>query len=72
MPDPLNVIVDLSHHNGNVDLALAKAASIATVIHEVTQGRAAAYPMYHANRAKAQDAVLIISTGGAGHDTAER
>ena len=28
MPDPLNVVVDISHHNGNVNLAKAKEDGI--------------------------------------------
>ena len=28
MPDPLNAVVDLSHHNGNVNLQQAKGAGI--------------------------------------------
>ena len=59
MGDPLNVIVDLSHHNGNVDLAQAQAAGIVGVIHKATQGTAHVDPMYQVNRAKAQDAGLL-------------
>jgi lysozyme len=59
MANPLNVIVDLSHHNGNVDLAQARAAGIVGIIHKGTQGTAFVDPMYQANRAKAQDAGLL-------------
>src|SRR5437773_3734436 len=59
MPDLLNVIVDLSHHNGNVDLAQAKAAGLVGVIHKATQGTAFVDPMYRANRAKAEAAGLL-------------
>lgn len=34
----LNVIVDPSQHNGNVDLSQAQAAGIFGVIHKATQG----------------------------------
>jgi lysozyme len=54
MPDPLNVIVDLSHHNGNVGLAQAQAAGIVGVIHKATQGTGFTDPMYATNRAQAQ------------------
>jgi len=56
MPDPLNVSVDLSHHNGNVDLAQAQAAGIVGVIHKATQGTGL---MYAANRAKAENSGLL-------------
>ena len=56
MAEPLNVIVDLSHHNGNVDLAQAQAAGIVGVVHKATQGTGYTDPLYLANRAKARDA----------------
>ncbi len=59
MAEPLNVIVDLSHHNGNVDLAQAQAAGIVGVIHKATQGTGFTDPMYAANHTKAQDAGLL-------------
>src|SRR5438093_13477171 len=59
MADPLNVVVNLSHHNGNVDLAQAQAAGIVGVIHKATQGTAFVDPMYQVNRGKAQDAGLL-------------
>jgi hypothetical protein len=31
MPDPLNVVVDISHHNGNVNLAKAKEDGISAI-----------------------------------------
>jgi len=34
---PLNVVVDLSHHNHDPDLARAKGAWIVGVIHKATQ-----------------------------------
>jgi lysozyme len=59
MADPLNVVVDLSHHNGNVDLGQAQAAGIVGVIHKATQGTSFVDPMYQTNRAKAQQAGLL-------------
>jgi len=48
-----NSVVDLSHHNGNVDLARAKAAGITGVIHKATQGAEYLDPAYVGNRAQA-------------------
>lgn len=59
MADALNVIVDLSHHNGNVNLAQAKAAGIVGVIHKATQGTSFTDPMYAANKTQAQAAGLL-------------
>jgi lysozyme len=59
MGSPLNVIVDLSHHNGVVDLAVAHGAGIVGVIHKATQGTSFVDPMYQTNRAKAQQAGLL-------------
>jgi lysozyme len=55
-----NVVVDLSHHNGAVDLQKAKAAGIAGVIHKATQGLTYVDPMFAANRQKASDAGLLF------------
>jgi lysozyme len=57
--DPLNVVIDLSHHNGNVDLAQAKADGVLGVIHKATQGLAFVDPMYAVNRNKALEAELL-------------
>lgn len=74
MADPLNVIVDLSHHNGNVDLAQAKAAGIVGVLHKATQGTGFVDPMYAGNRAKAQVAGLLWGAYhfGVGEDGVEQ
>ena len=48
-----NVIVDLSHHNGVVDLKAAKADGLVAVIHKATQGSSYVDPTYSGNRAKA-------------------
>ena len=40
MLDPLNVVIDISHHNGNVNLAKAKEDGILGVIQKATQGQA--------------------------------
>src|SRR5260370_13402308 len=59
MPDPLNVVVDISHHNGNVNLAKAKEDRILGVIQKATQGQTFKDPTYQRNRQKAKDAGLL-------------
>lgn len=71
MPDPLNAVVDISHHNGNIDLQAAKGDGIIGVIHKATQGTSGLDPMYQTNRAKAVAAGLLwgayhFGTGGDG------
>lgn len=55
----LNVIVDLSHHNANVDFAKLKAAGIVGVIHKATQGGGYTDPQYAPRRAAAEAAGLL-------------
>jgi len=55
----INVVVDISHHNGNVDLGKAQAAGIVGVIHKATQGTSMADNMYEQNRQKAKAAGLL-------------
>jgi lysozyme len=55
-----NVIIDLSHHNGAVDLQKAKEDGIAGVIHKATQGLTYVDPMFAANRQKAAAAGLLF------------
>jgi lysozyme len=73
----LNVVVDLSHHNGNVDLVQAAADGIVGVIHKATQGIRYTDPLYVTNRHKASDAGLYwgayhFGIGGDGVLQAER
>ena len=56
---PINVVVDLSHHNGNVDLSKAREAGILGVIHKATQGVGMFDSKYETNRQKAQAAGLL-------------
>jgi lysozyme len=56
---PINVVVDISHHNGNIDLAKAQAAGIVGVIHKATQGTTMTDKMYDQNRQKAMAAGLL-------------
>jgi GH25 family lysozyme M1 (1,4-beta-N-acetylmuramidase) len=74
---PLNVVVDLSHHNIDPDLALARDTDcIAGVIHKATQGLTYADPTFGKRRAKALDADLLwgayhFGTGSDGVQQAE-
>lgn len=54
-----NIIIDLSHHNGNVDLGRANATGIVGVIHKATQGSGFKDPKYAARRKQAQEAGLL-------------
>jgi lysozyme len=70
MPE-LNVIVDISHHNGNVDLGQVNGDGIIGVIHKATQSTNYTDPNYACNRTKAADAGLLwgayhFGTGGDG------
>lgn len=55
----INVVVDISHHNGSVDLTKAQQAGIVGVIHKGTQGTGMFDNMYNQNRQKAQAAGLL-------------
>lgn len=59
MGQTINVVVDISHHNGNIDLAAAAQAGIVGVIHKATQGTTMIDNMYQQNRQKAQAAGLL-------------
>src|SRR6185369_8458310 len=56
MPGLLNAVVDISHHNGNVNLVKAKADGILGVIQKATQGQSGKDPTFKTNRTKANDA----------------
>jgi lysozyme len=59
MPDGLNAVVDVSHHNGDPNFAELKAAGILGVIHKATQGSTGADPTYASHQAAAQSAGLL-------------
>jgi lysozyme len=72
----LNAIVDISHHNGNINLQKAAAAGIIGVIQKTSQGQTARDPTYKTNRKKAEDAGLLwggyhFATGSDGVRQAE-
>jgi lysozyme len=55
----LNAVVDISHHNGNVDLKAAGDDWILGVIQKATQGTSSTDPTYSTNHGKARDAGLL-------------
>jgi lysozyme len=59
MPIGLNAIVDISHHNGNVDFVKLKSNGIIGVIHKATQGVSGVDPTYLDHRASARAAGLF-------------
>jgi lysozyme len=60
MADLLNAVIDISHHNGNVNLKQAAADDgILGVIIKATQGQSGVDPMYKVNRNKAVEAELL-------------
>jgi lysozyme len=54
-----DIVIDLSHHNCNVNLARAAQDGIAAVIHKSTQGVSYVDPMYRENLAQAKGANLL-------------
>jgi lysozyme len=76
MANPLNVVIDISHFNGDVDLQQAAAAGILGVIQKATQGLGFVDPTFTTNRQQAQSAGLLFGayhfgTGGDGVQQAE-
>ena len=76
MPGLLNAVVDISHHNGNVNLVKAKADGILGVIQKATQGQSGNDPTFKTNRTKANDAGVMFgayhfATGSDGIKQAE-
>jgi lysozyme len=59
MADPINVVVDISHHNGNVDFAKLAANGITGVIQKATQGQTGVDLTYNTNKPKALAAGLL-------------
>ena len=70
----LNAVVDLSHHNGDVDLGAAKTDGIVGVIQKATQGPLFVDPTFDTNRKKASDAKILFGAyhfGTAGDGVAQ-
>jgi lysozyme len=60
MAEPINVVVDISHHNGSVDLQKAKTNGLVGVIQKATQGESSVDPTFEANRTAAIKAGLLF------------
>ena len=60
MADVLNCIIDISHHNGNVNLNKAAEDGILGVLIKATQGQTGTDPMFKSNRKKCEDAKLLF------------
>jgi lysozyme len=76
MAQPINVVVDLSHHNPSVDFEKLKAAGIVGVIHKATQGFGFVDQKYAQRRQPALDAGLLwgayhFGVGGDGSEQAD-
>jgi lysozyme len=54
-----NVVIDISHNNGAVDLSKAQQAGIVGVIHKATQGSSFSDPKYQGNFQQAQAMGLL-------------
>lgn len=72
----LNVVVDLSHHNGSVDFIQAQGDGILGVIHKATQGTSFVDPLYKERVAPAKAAGLLwgayhFGTGADGVEQAD-
>jgi len=75
--DTFNGVIDISHHNGTVDLQQAADNGIVGVIHKATQGGSFVDPTFTTNRAKALAAGLLFGayhfgTGSDGVTQAQR
>lgn len=73
---PINVVVDLSHHNETVDFATMRAAGIVGVIHKATQGLTYVDETYADRRVEALECGLLwgayhFGVGGDGSDQAQ-
>lgn len=76
MADPINVVVDLSHHNENVDFDKLKAGGVVGVIYKATQGLTFVDKSYAPRRKQALDAGLLwgayhFGVGADGSDQAD-
>ena len=76
MAGPINVVVDLSHHNASVDFKKLRAGGVVGVIHKATQGTGFADKKYKSRRQAALDEGLLwgayhFGVGGDGSDQAD-
>jgi len=59
MADPIDVVVDLSHHNAAVDFPVARRAGLLGIIHKATQGVTFLDKRYESRRGMALGANLL-------------
>ncbi len=73
MPET-NSVIDLSHHNGTVDLEVAKQNGLMGIFQKATQGTSNVDPSFNANRTAAKQAGLLFGTYhfGTGSDGIEQ
>src|ERR1044072_971604 len=76
MADPINVVIDISHHQATVNFDKIKEAGIVGVIHKATQGFRMTDKRHKSRRQKAVDAGLLwgayhFGVGGDGSDQAD-
>jgi lysozyme len=76
MAEPLDIVIDISHHNAKPDFVKAKADGIVGVIHKATQGIGGKDPTYEERREQALQAGLLwgayhFGTGADGSDQAD-
>src|SRR5215831_8774606 len=76
MPRPINVVIDISHHQEDVDFKKIKAAGIVGVIHKATEGFTFIDQRYDERRQEALDQDLLwgayhFGIGGDGQDQAD-
>src|SRR5262245_48659339 len=64
----LNNVIDISHHQGEIDFERVKQTGIVGVLHKATEGLTWYDPMYEVNRAMAHDAGLLWGAYHWGHD----
>jgi lysozyme len=55
----INAVVDISHHNGSVNLKRAKDDGILGMIQKASQGQSNVDPTYRTNRTKAAKECLL-------------
>lgn len=69
-----NAVIDISHHNGDVDLQQAKTAGVVGIIQKATQGTSYIDPTFARNRSRAAGAGLLFGAYhfGVGADGVEQ
>lgn len=76
MAIPINVVIDISHHQENVDFERVRADGIVGVVHKASEGLTFTDKVYAERRARARDAGLLwgayhFGVGADGSDQAD-